>query len=191
MQQIILASTSPRRKQLLKEAGLKFKAIDTGYVEKTYKHMSPEKLVEFLALGKAKAGAKKYPKAIIVAADTIVVYKGKVFGKPHTPKKAKEMLRELSGSAHNIFTGLAVLDAKSKKVFSHIEKVKVYFKNLSGKTIDWYVATGEPLDKAGAYAVHQLGGKLVKKKVGDRTAAIGLPVRKLKKILKSLNNSFV
>ena len=147
MRQIILASTSPRREQLLKLMQLKFKVADSKYHEVLHKGMSHEALTKYLALGKAKALEKKYPEAII-----------------------------LNGKSHQIVTGLAIFDAKNKRVFSGIDKVTVYFKNLTSVQIDEYVASGEPLDRAGAYALQGLGFNFIKRIDGDLTTAIGLPM---------------
>lgn len=186
MKKIILASSSPRRKELMSSLGLKFKVVDAKYRERKYNHLSPAKLVKVLALGKARSVAKYYPKAIIVAADTIVAHKGKIFGKPKSAVAATAMLEKLSATTHDIFTGLAVIDSSANKIFTKVERVKVYFKKLSRQVIHQYVESGEPLDKAGAYAIQGKGKKLVRKIEGDFSAAVGLPVKALGKILKKL-----
>jgi septum formation protein len=155
---------------------LKFKVADSKYHEVLHKGMSHEALTKYLALGKAKALEKKYPEAIIIGADTLVSINGKVLGKPHTRIKAKQMLGILNGKSHQIVTGLAIFDAKNKRVFSGIDKVTVYFKNLTSVQIDEYVASGEPLDRAGAYALQGLGFNFIKRIDGDLTTAIGLPM---------------
>src|SRR3989344_3836015 len=116
--QIILASTSPRRREIMKLLKIKFKAVDSGYEEVLHGHLPHHELVKFLALGKAKAAAKKYPKAIIIAADTLVSFKGKVLGKPKNKREAVKMLSELSGTSHTVFSGMAVMDAQAKKIIS-------------------------------------------------------------------------
>src|SRR5579864_2345197 len=172
--QIILASASPRRKQLLSLLAIKYKAVDSGFVEKIHHGITPEKLVNQLALGKAKAAAKKYPKAIIIAADTVVVHNGKAMGKPKSREEAIGMLKSFSGKSHFIISGLAIVDGK--KTLAASEKVKVYFKKLSTHDIIDYIETREPMDRAGAYALQDLGFNLIAKIEGDLTAAIGLPM---------------
>src|SRR5579864_8811545 len=118
--QIILASTSPRRRDLFRHLGLPFKVAASGYHEVHHKHLKPEQLVKFLAEGKALAVAKKYRRAIVISADTIVVYKGKVFGKPKNKNEARAMLKELSGSVHYVCTAVTVIDASTNKKITRV-----------------------------------------------------------------------
>ena len=173
---IILASTSPRRKQLHEMLEGNFKVVDSGYKEVIRPRLGVAGVVKFLALGKAKAAAKQHPNSIIIAADTVVELGGKILGKPHTAAKAKVMLKQLSGKAHYIFTGVAVINAANGQEFLGVDKVKVVFRKLSGEEINSYVATKEPLDRAGAYALQGIGFKLIKEINGDLTTAIGLPM---------------
>ncbi len=182
---IILASTSSRRKALLAETGLVFEAVAPNYEEDMTLPLQPRELVLKLSLGKAESLAEEYPDAVIISADTFIAFKDIVLGKPHTPEKAKEMLRMLSGEMNTILTGLAVVDTKSKKVIQRIVEPKVSFKKLTEKEIEDYVETGEPLDKAGAYAIQGLGGALVEKVEGDWASAVGLPTKELLEILKN------
>ncbi len=184
MRSIILASTSPRRKALMMHLGLPFKVAESNYREIHHKHLKPEALVKFLALGKAEAVAKKYPKAIVIGADTIVVYKGKVFGKPKDGAGAILMLRKLSGRSNYIYTAVAVVDSSIKKKQIRVVKSKIYFRKLSRQGIQNYIATGEPMDRAGAYAVQDRGAGLIKKIIGDYSAVVGLPLDVLQKMLK-------
>jgi len=176
MRQIILASTSPRRKQLMGLLNIKFKVVDSGYEEIIQKHLSNEQLVKFLALGKAQATAKKYPRAIIVAADTMVVFGGKVLGKPKNRAEAFNMLKSFSGKSQDVITGVAVVDAISGKKIVSATKSKTYFKKLSNKQISAYVNSGEPYDKAGGYNLQGLGLNLMGKIEGDFTNLLGMPM---------------
>lgn len=176
---IVLASTSPRRKELLAKTGLEFIAVDGCYEEDMTLSLPPKALAKHLALGKALAVAKKFPNAIIIAADTFVVLKNEILGKPHTPAKAKSMLRRLSGKSHAILTGLAIIDTQSGKKVLCTVKNKIQLRKISPKEIAAYVATGEPLDKAGAYAIQGLGGLFVKNIEGDWNGVVGLPLHAL------------
>src|SRR3989344_6149526 len=186
MRKIILASISPRRKFLMKKLGLKFKVAESGYREHHHKHLSPKTLVKFLALGKARKAALKYSNAIIIAADTLVEFRGMVLGKPKNRKDAKRTLLMLSGKTNYVLTSMAVIDASRNKIFSVVGKTKIVFKKLSKKIIDDYIKTGEPMDRAGAYALDASGIKFAQKVIGDMDSAIGLPVRDLRKILRKL-----
>lgn len=184
--QIILASVSPRRRQLMELLKIKFKVVDSKYEEVLRSDLAPENLVKFLALGKAKATAKKYPNAIIIAADTVVSFKGKALGKPKTKKQAAEMLSRLSSKAHLVISGVVVLDAKTNRVISGFDKTKVYFRKLSESEIYSYIASGEAMDKAGAYGFIGKGFNLIKKIKGDVTTDLGLPLGFVFNALKKL-----
>jgi len=173
---IILASASPRRKELLKLTGLKFEVDPADHAEDMNLKLSPNELARFLSLEKAKSVAGKYGDAIIIAADTFVVIGGKILGKPHTDEKAKRMLGLLEGRTHSVITGFTVLDTGSGKKLSRSVETRVTFRKLTKKEIDTYVKTKEPLDKAGAYAIQGLGSILIKKIEGDYFNAIGLPL---------------
>ena len=184
MKQIILASTSPRRKELLSKTGLKFLAVKSGYEEDMTLKMKPNKLVEFLSKNKALAVADKYPESIIISGDTIVAYKEKVLGKPKSKIEAKKFLQMLSGKTHEVITAFTIFDSQTKKVFTKSIPTKITMKKLSDKEIDWYIKTGEPLDKAGAYAIQGLGSMFITKISGDYFATVGLPIYHLVKELK-------
>lgn len=173
--QIILASTSPRRKELLEKAGIVFEVAGSDYEEDMTLALAPLELAKHLSKGKAEAVAEQYPDAIIIAADTFVVYGDAVLGKPHTPEKAKETLRMLSGNAHAVITGFTIIDSKNGKSISEVVETKVYFKNLSKQEIDDYIATEEPLERAGAYAIQDSGKILVERIEGDYDNVVGLP----------------
>lgn len=184
MRKIILASASPRRKALLKQIGLNFEVVVSDIDEKIDKNLKPDKLAENLSLQKAEDVAKKYKDAIIIAADTFVVLDNEILGKPGTAKKAREMLKKLSGKVHSVITGFTIIDTKSGKTVTKSVKSKVFMKKLTKEEIDAYVNTGEPLDKAGAYAVQERGGLFVKKIEGDFFNVVGLPIFAVTKALK-------
>lgn len=176
MRKIILASSSPRRKILLKQMGLDFEAVVSDFEEKIDAKLSPHKLAEKLSLGKAKSVAYKYNNAIIIAADTFVIFNEKIIGKPIDDKDAKRILRLLSGKGHSIITGFTILDTKVNRSVTKSVETKVTFKKLSDKEIDSYIKTGEPLDKAGAYGIQEKGGIFIKKIDGDYFNIVGLPI---------------
>lgn len=179
MKKIILASTSPRRKEIFSKIKIPFEVQESSYEENMALDMPPEKLAEYLSMGKAKAIAEKNKNAIVIAADTFIAFNDKRLGKPGTPERAKEMLQMLSGKEHDIVTGVAIIDTDTGKSRSFHETIKVFVKNLSPEIIDAYVKTGEPLDKAGAYAMQEIGALLIEKIEGDFLGAMGLPLRRL------------
>jgi len=185
MRKIILASQSPRRKQLLEQIGLKFEIDPSNYEEDMSLKMEPNKLAEFLSLGKAKDVARRHKDSIIISADTIVAIDGEVFGKPKTSERAKYMLQKLSGRGHSVITGFAIIDTETGKEISKSVETKVYFKNLSEKEIDAYIATGEPLDRGGGYAIQGLAALFVEKIEGDYFNIVGLPILALTTELKN------
>ena len=176
MKKIILASQSPRRKDLLKQIGLEFEIDPSSYEEDMTLKMEPKKLAEFLSLGKAKDVAQRYKDSIIISADTIVAVDGEVFGKPKTPERAKYMLQKLSSRDHSVITWFTIIDTKTNKQISKSIETKVYFRDISDEEIDAYIATGEPLEFAGAYAIQHLGGLFVEKIEGDYFNILGLPI---------------
>lgn len=184
MKKIVLASASPRRKELLEGTGLKFEVDASDYEEDMSVRMEPHKLARFLSREKAKAIAERHKNALIIAADTFIVFKGRLLGKPHTGKEATKMLEMLSSKSHSVITGYTVLDTGTKKVVTGSEETKVYFKRLSEKEIRNYVRTKEPLDKAGAYAIQGLGAVIVERIEGDFFNVVGLPLSALVESLK-------
>lgn len=180
---IILASTSPRRKELLSKTGLIFETKESGYKEEMDLPMTPEELVEYISFNKASPVAEKNKDAIVIAADTFIVFKGKCLGKPKDEDDARNMLKSLSGKEHQIITGVTII--KDKKKVSFNSKADVYMKNLSLETIDNYIKTGEPMDKAGAYAIQERGAVLIERIDGDFFGAVGLPIGRLSEELKS------
>lgn len=176
---IVLASTSPRRQELLKKIGLNFLVEFADIEEKLDRDLAPAKLAETISLEKARAVAPRYPDAIIIAADTFGVLQGKILGKPTSPEAARQMIREMSGRSHLVITGFTVLDTRTGRTITRSVETKVYFKKLRAEEINSYVNSGEPLDKAGAYAIQGLGAVIVKKIVGDYYNVMGLPLSAL------------
>lgn len=184
MKKIILASASPRRRELLEKIGLKFEAEPSALEERVLATSDPHKLAIENSLAKARAIAAKHRNAIIIAADTFGVFRGKIIGKPHTPAEARKMLQTLSGKSHLVITGFTIIDIESGKTVSRSVETKVYFRKLTPEEIDAYIATGEPLDKAGAYAIQGLGAVVIDRIEGDYYNVIGLPLCALAEELK-------
>jgi septum formation protein len=184
MRRIILASGSPRRRELLEKLGLKFEVDPAEYVETMKSGMKPEEIARYLSLQKAQAVAKKYPDAIIIAADTFGLISGEIIGKPHNEAEARNILRKLSGRTHRVITGFTIIDTTAGKAVSRSVETAVHFRALTEEEIDAYVDTGETLDKAGAYGIQGLGAVLVDRIEGDFYNVIGLPLSALVKALK-------
>jgi len=189
VKKIILASASPRRQELLERIGLKFEVEPSRYEEQTIPALGPHELVKRNSLEKAKTVAASRRNAIIIAADTIGVRRGKIIGKPHTSTEARKMLTALSGRSHRVITGFTIIDTGTGKTVSRSVETKVYFRKLTPEEIDAYVRTGEPLDKAGAYAIQGLGSLIVEKINGDYYNVIGLPLAALAQSLKEFGVS--
>ncbi|MGA2525720.1 MAG: Maf family protein [Smithellaceae bacterium] len=182
----ILASASPRRQELLRSVGLKFKTIP-GHVNEDYiKGESPQQHVRRLAQEKAQLIARKYPRTWVLGADTIVVIDGLILGKPKNKTQAKEMLKKLSGREHKVFTGFTVMQVASKISHSDVVQSAVKFKKISAAELDWYIACAEPYDKAGGYAVQGKGAYFIKSIRGSYTNVIGLPLCEVLETLKKL-----
>ena len=184
MRQIILASTSPRRKALMMHLGLPFKVVASNYREVHHKHLKPEALVKFLAEGKAMAVAKQHPHNIVIGGDTVIVHGGKIFGKPKDKADAGRILKILSGGHNYVYTGICVILVSQNKTINRAVKTKMIMRRLSAKEIAYYVSTGEPMDKAGAYGPLGAGMGLIKSIDGDFTNALGLPLDTLSGMLK-------
>lgn len=187
MEKIILASASPRRREILSGVGMDFEVLVSEADEGT---VSPEGLetgvyVQELALLKASAAAKAADEkeAIIIAADTVVAASGEILGKPKDEEDAFRMLKSLSGKCHSVFTGICVMRKKNAYSVCAAVQTRVYFKELSDKQIESYIKTGEPMDKAGAYGIQGKGSVLIEKIEGDYFNVVGLPVSRLAEIL--------
>jgi len=183
---IILASASPRRKELLEMLGVKeLKIVPARGEEIAPENAAPGELVEVLSLAKAREVEAKCRKDdVIIAADTVVVYEGRVYGKPHTKERAVEMLTELSGKYHQVYTGVTVI--KDGAAHCKNEMTAVKFREMTQREIEAYVATGEPMDKAGSYGAQGKGALFVERIEGDFFNVMGLPLCMLGQILNEL-----
>ena len=181
---LILASNSPRRKELLTAYGFDFEVIVSGFEEKSL-NLSPEQTVKVNAEGKAREVFEKQTDKdlVVLGADTVVELNGAILGKPSSKAHAREMLMELSGKTHSVWTGYCTISANQTIVKT--EQTKVEFNNLSSELIDEYIATGKPLDKAGAYGI-QDGFELVKAYGGSFNNVVGLPVEVFEKKLREI-----
>lgn len=186
---IILASTSPRRKELFGKLELPFTVEASDYEEDMALKMSPRKLAITLSHGKALAVAKKHEDGLVIGADTFVVFNNHLLGKPKNKIEAVKMLEKLSGKRVDILTGLTIIDIASRKKISTTATTEVYIKRLSKQEINNYIASGEPMDKAGAFAIQGLGAVIIRKIEGDFLGAMGLPLFVLAKELKKFGVS--
>lgn len=174
--QIILASKSPRRKYLLEKAGLSIAVIPSRFDESSVAMRAPDAYVKTLAEAKAGEIAERHPDGWVIGADTIVTVDGQMLGKPASPSNARRMLQQLSGRVHQVYTGYCICCRQRVRSHSDVVKTDVQFKALSEAEIDWYIQTGEPFDKAGAYAIQGIGTFLVRRIEGSYTNVVGLPV---------------
>lgn len=182
--QVVLASASPRRRELLENIGLKFSVDPAEIVEIQAHRLKPAGLAKALSLRKAKAVAPRHANSIIIAADTLGVLDGMILGKPADAAHARKMLAALSGRCHSVITGFTVIDTSTDRAVTRVVETKVYFRKIGRMEIAGYVNTGEPLDKAGAYAIQGLGALLVERIEGDYYNVIGLPLCALAGVLR-------
>lgn len=189
MEKIVLASASPRRRELLEQIGIKFDIVVSNEPEDEIdKSLSPENYTSELALMKACNVAKKLTgtkrkDSLIIAADTVVYSDGKILGKPKDSDDAFRILKSLSGKAHEVYTGICVMRLTDGYATSKSIKTTVKFKKLTDKTIKAYIKTGEPADKAGAYGIQGRGAVLVEEICGDYFNVVGLPLSALYDVL--------
>lgn len=186
MKRIILASQSPWRKTILEKLGLGFEVVVSDYEEDMTLPIPPKKLALTLARGKAESVAKKHHDALIIAADTFVIFGDELMGKPGTPEKAIEMLTKLSGKWHEIITGFVILDGEMGRETEDLVTTRVHLREADEREIAAYVATGEPLNVAGGYAVQGRAGALIDRIEGDYWNIVGLPMSALVIALKEM-----
>lgn len=188
--QLILASASPRRAQILRDAGLHFELAHADVDERHKRGETAREMTRRLAQAKAHAVARKLadksPEAIVIGADTVVEVKGALLGKPMSARAAREMLTKLSGRTHRVITSVAAIRLPDQVEEIATESTRVRFAPLTGDEIADYVATGEPLDKAGAYAVQGIGGRFVERVEGCYFNVVGLPLARLYHMLTTL-----
>lgn len=182
---LILASASPRRKELIRLLGVPFEVAPSGYEERLpEEHPEPAVLAVHLATEKALDVARGHGNALVLGADTVVALGARVYGKPADPDDANRMLRELSGRTHQVITGVALVQDGDARTFAEMTEVR--FRALDEREIAAYVATGEPMDKAGAYAIQGYGAVLIEWIEGDYPNVVGLPVMRLALLLREL-----
>ena len=178
---VILASASPRRKELLGYIVPRFEIIPADVDETLPKEIPAEKSAEFLAVKKAEHISAQYPESIVIGSDTVVIVDGEILGKPADEADAYRMLKKLSGKTHMVVTGVCISQGEKKKSFSEATQVEFY--PLSEEEIRDYIATGDPMDKAGAYGIQGEGCVLIKGIEGDFFTVMGLPAARLKREL--------
>jgi len=189
MLEIALASQSPRRRELLLSAGYEFRVFPVKVSEIFDENLTPEAVVSHLATIKGRAAVDLYnslksPGFLVLSADTIVVHDGQVLGKPENSTQAKSFLRSLSGKMHSVMSAITLFESGSTKVWTGHAETRVQFRALTEQEIDSYVAGGEPMDKAGAYAIQGEGGKFVSSYSGSWSNVVGLPMELLESSLK-------
>jgi len=184
--QLILASKSPRRYELLKQVGLDFEVIPSRIEEDFIAEESPEQHVIRLAKAKALEVGSRFPDRWVIAADTIVYIDGSIFGKPENREKALEMLRRLSGQEHWVLTGFSVHHLAKRIGDQEAVQTAVKVKTLNPVEMEWYIQTGEPFDKAGGYAVQGIGSFMIESIRGSYTNVVGLPLCELMQMLERL-----
>ncbi|MDR9795908.1 Maf family protein [Aeribacillus pallidus] len=183
MERLILASSSPRRKELLKLLGIPFAVIESNLEERLDEEAEPEKAIQKLAFQKAFHVAERYKDAYVIGADTAVILENRILGKPKDRRDAYYILKSLSGKTHTVLTAVSIIHGEKHTTFS--ESTKVTFWPLSDDEILEYIETNEPMDKAGAYGIQHFGSLLVKKIDGDYFTVVGLPVSRLYRELKN------
>ncbi|MBI5286198.1 MAG: septum formation protein Maf [Deltaproteobacteria bacterium] len=183
---IILASASPRRKALIEGLGLLFEVYPSEVDERVKTGESPQAHTLRLALEKTKKARETFHEGWIIGADTVVVIDGRILGKPSDIEEARVMLNLLKGRTHTVFTAFCVLSASTGKRVCRVVESRVKIKDLTGEEMEGYLTTGEPLDKAGAYAVRGIGCFMVESVEGSYTNVVGLPMEELKDALKRL-----
>lgn len=186
---LVLASGSPRRRELLERLGLEFTVEPAGTDETREPGEAPAVYVERVAT--AKAASVAGPERLVVAADTVVVHEGKVMGKPVHPEEARSMLRRLQGDRHEVFTALAVASWDGEvTVDTLVDLTEVVMTPMTDEEIADYVASGEPMDKAGAYALQGAGGRFVHAVHGSPFTVIGLPIHLLDRLIAHTGTEF-
>ncbi|WNB93264.1 Maf family protein [Bacillus sp. NEB1478] len=188
MKHLILASSSPRRSELLSLTLLPFEIYPSTLEEKMDLTLSPSRLVESLAEQKAADVFQSHPNHVILGADTIVSFQNNRLGKPQNKEEAVQMLNLLSGQTHEVYTGVCIMDKNQKQLFS--VKTSVTFYTLDEEIISWYIGTNEPFDKAGSYGIQGSGSLLVEKLDGDYFNVVGLPISKVVRVLQDFGFSF-
>ena len=181
MKKFIVASASPRRKEIFENAGYTFEVIPSDADEKIESELSPYEAVKLLAFKKAQSVAEKHPEAVVFGCDTVVVSDGVILGKPKDKADAFSTLKKLSGKTHEVITGVCVIENGESESFYEVTRVTFY--PLDDKTIESYIETNEVYDKAGSYGIQGFGSVLVEKIEGDYFSVVGLPISKTARLL--------
>ncbi len=187
MVKVFFVTDSPRRKQLIKAFFSDKIAFLPNYFSEPINTPSEISKILDIAAKKAITGAAQKKSGIAIAADTVVILKGKALGKPGSKKKAALMLKKISGNKVSVITAIAILDIKTNELITDYEKTQVWIAKLTDEQIDAYVESGEPLDKAGAFAIQGKGAFFVRKIAGDYYNVVGLPIRLLNKMLRTFS----
>ena len=186
MKKLILASASPRRAALLRQVGIPFELVVPA-VQERGRDLPPDKLAVSLALDKAAAVARQFSQGLVLGADTLVVCAGKILGKPRDAAAARRMLETLSGREHSVFTGLALIEAVTGRTETAWAETRVWMRSLERELIDAYLATGEPMDKAGAYGIQEKAAFFIERIEGCYTNVVGLPLNQLSLLLSRMD----
>jgi septum formation protein len=175
--QIILASASPRRREIMDLTGLKYEVVPSEYEEDNHLNMPPAELVKHLALGKAQWVAERHPEALVIGADSLVFLGGQVMGKPHTREKLVEMVTALSGRVNTVYTGYAIV--QGRQIVTGFAEGKVFMREITSDEIVRYAQSDEGLDKAGGYAIQGLAAAFIERIEGSYMGIVGLPLSEL------------
>jgi septum formation protein len=185
---VVLASTSPRRQELLKLLQIEFEVLPSQIAEIVVANESPQDMVVRLARAKAEAVHKLRPEAIIIGADTVVVCDNQILGKPASLEHARRILRQLGGRTHEVLTGVCLIQGNIYKV--NFSRTVIQFSSLTSQEIESYLSTGEPLDKAGAYGIQGFGARFIERVNGCYSNVVGLPLSLLYQMLKQVGYEF-
>lgn len=185
-----MASTSPRRQEILKSLGVPFEVVASNYEEDMTLKMSPSDLVIYLACGKAQEVARRIEDSLVIGADTAVVYNENVIGKPKNESEAKKTLQNLSGGTHSVLSGVSIVDSSNGRHTEFFAQTQVTFRTLTEYEIDSYIVREDVLSLAGSFAVQKLGALFIKKIEGDYTNVVGLPVALLYTHMKEFGVDF-
>ena len=183
-----MASSSPRRRDILAAMGYDFRVVPADLDESPLDNESPAEHVIRLSRAKASLVARKYPENLVIGADTVVVLGNHILGKPASPEEAGAMLQKLSGEGHNVFTGLSLIISSANIEISGYDVTRVVFNRLGENDIRRYVASGEPLDKAGAYGIQGMGSFLVDHYEGEFDTVIGFPTKLFRKLYEEVES---
>lgn len=183
---MILASKSPRRKEILEEFGFELKIV-TKEVEEVSNEIDPHLWAKEIAYKKGIAVSKEYPNEYVISADTVVIFNGEFLGKPKNEEEALIVLKKLSGNVHEVITAVTLINEEKGINRTFTDSTNVYFKTLNEKELKWYVKSGEPMDKAGSYGIQGKGAIFVEKIEGDFFNVMGFPLSKFYDMLKELD----